>query len=501
MSNTSIESRIQQAIAAAKQGKRDEARQILLAVVREDEDNARAWMLLARVTSDPLEKRTALMNVTQLDPNNQQANQMLAQMAISGTLGSDPKREAAQTTSFRNLVIGVVAVMLLAIVGLIALIAFRNSEQSAANATLTQLASNLTQVAALQTEAFAGTQAALDATGTAFALLPTATPTPRPTLPPEPTASPTITPIPSPTSLPLPPSLPGVMIGWGGSNALNDGYFPVVQIALDGSASITELSGTNRGELATAANRAQIFYTRYFRDTFDRYLTSIDLTTGLQENLAIRFGSNTFARATSANLTPDGRYLVFVAETGALQNQQLYLYDFSLPAGAAAVRRLTNDEFDYNFPAISPDGTKILVVRRARAPQPAETDIYLFDLSVNQLLPWTGDADATIESHPRWSPDGKLVAYVAGTQADPKGDIFLRTTGDQPSAFNVTRTEGTDEIFPVFSPDSRYLAYASDAQSEPGRTRYNIFIYDLVGGQTFQLTNDDERYYPGAWVE
>jgi len=497
------EALIQQALAAAKVGKRDEARQILLKLVREDETNARVWMLLARVATDANEKRTALNNVIELEPNNTQANQMLAQLTISGVFSDESVNAARAGASFRRVVVIAMVVMLVVIVGIIALLATRSNQQASGNATQTVVVANLTQVAAAQTDIFVGTIVAENETATAFALLPTPTATDRPTLPPADTAIPSITPLPSPTPIPGPEGLSGVIIGWGGSNALNDGYFPVVQFALDGSGSIVELSGTNRGELVAAFNRSRVIYTRYFRDQFSHYLSMIDVGTGQQENMAFRFdpSSEVFASATTPQITPDGRLLVFVAETGAQGIRQVYLFDFDAFQGTDPIRRLTNDEFDYDFPAISPDGTQVIAVRRGRAPELPNTDLVLISLSNPGISNWTTDGDVTVETQPRWSPDGKLVAYVAGTQTDPKGDLFVRTTSASPTSFNVTRTVGIDEIFPVFSPDSRYLAYASDADSDNFRTSYNLYIYDLINGAIFQLTRDDERYYPGAWVQ
>jgi hypothetical protein len=504
MSNDS-EARIQQAIAAARTGKRDEARQILLKVVRADSENIRAWLLLARVTTDPSEKRTALNNVIELEPDNQQANQMLAQLAISGVFSEENESAVRTGNSMRRIIIGAMGVMILIIVGIIVLVLSRGNEQSAANSTATVASGNLTQVAAISTQNAQGTQIAEAETAAAFALIPTETPTPRPVLPTE-TLTPTITLIPSLTPISAPQGLQGVIIGWGGSNALNDGYFPVVQLALDGSGTITELSGTNRGGLVAAYNRSRVIYTRYFRDLFENYLGMIDVGTGQQENMAFRFddrSSQQFIRATTPQITPDGRLLVFVAEAGAREIRQIYLFDFNAPVGTDAIRRLTNDEFDYDFPAISPDGTKVIAVRRGRAPEPPKTDLVLIDLtqSSQMITDWTTDGDTNVETHPRWSPDGKLVAYVSGTQSDPKGDIFVRTISDAPTSFNVTRSPGVDDIFPVFSPDSRYLAYSSDVQSEEFRISYNIFIYDLIDGLLYQVTRDDERYYPGAWIE
>ncbi len=498
-----IEALMQQAIAAAKTGKRDEARQILLKVVREDETNIRAWMLLARVATDANEKRTALNNVIELDPDNQQANQMLAQLTISGVFSEENQNAVRAGASLRKILLGVTVVMVLIIAGIIAFLISNNNQQADARSTEAAAAANVVQFSQTQAAEGQGTQIAIAETGAAFALIPTATATDRPTPLPDDTAIPTITPLPSATPIPAPEGLLGVIIGWGGSNALNDGYFPVVQFALDGSGTIIELSGTNRGETVAAASRSLVVYTRYFRDLFDSYLSSINVGTGIQDNMAYRFdpSAEVFVRATTPQITPDGRLLVFVAETGDFNLRQVYIFDFAALAGTDPIRRLTNDEFDYDFPAISADGTQVIAVRRARAPELPNTDLVLISLSGAAIVNWTTDGDTTVETHPRWSPDGKLVAYVGGTQADPKGDLFVRTTGEFPSSFNVTRTAGVDEIFPVFSPDSRYLAYASDVLSDTVRTNYNIFIYDLISGGSYQVTRDDERYYPGAWVQ
>jgi hypothetical protein len=210
---TNSDTLIQQAVAAAKAGKREDARQILLRVVRADEENARAWMLLARVTTDPIEKRMALSNVTQLEPTNQQAHQMLAQLTIAGVGGEEDVQAAQASRSFRTMVIGGLVVMLLIIVGLITLVIVRGGQQAAENAELTRIAGNLTQIAAAQTEAFSGTQVALDATGTAIALLPTSTPTPRPSTTPEPPPPPASPQPPAPPPSPHPRACPGRLSG------------------------------------------------------------------------------------------------------------------------------------------------------------------------------------------------------------------------------------------------------------------------------------------------
>jgi tetratricopeptide (TPR) repeat protein len=69
---------LQQGIAAARAGRRDEARTLLMQVVEADERNEQAWLWLAGVIADPHDMRICLENVLDLNPDNAQAQQGLA---------------------------------------------------------------------------------------------------------------------------------------------------------------------------------------------------------------------------------------------------------------------------------------------------------------------------------------------------------------------------------------------------------------------------------------
>lgn len=68
---------LQQGIAAARAGRREEARALLLRVVEQDERNEQAWLWLSGVTDDPEDVRVCLENVLDLNPNNAKARQGL----------------------------------------------------------------------------------------------------------------------------------------------------------------------------------------------------------------------------------------------------------------------------------------------------------------------------------------------------------------------------------------------------------------------------------------
>lgn len=64
-------------IAAARAGRRSEARALLLQMVEQDERNEQAWLWLSGVMDDPEDVRTCLENVLELNPNNARARQGL----------------------------------------------------------------------------------------------------------------------------------------------------------------------------------------------------------------------------------------------------------------------------------------------------------------------------------------------------------------------------------------------------------------------------------------
>jgi Flp pilus assembly protein TadD len=68
---------LQQGIALAKAGRREEARTILLQVVEMDERNESAWLWLSSVVDSDDDKAVTLENVLVINPNNEWAKRGL----------------------------------------------------------------------------------------------------------------------------------------------------------------------------------------------------------------------------------------------------------------------------------------------------------------------------------------------------------------------------------------------------------------------------------------
>jgi hypothetical protein len=86
------ENLLQQGIAAARGGRREEARTLLMRVIEADERNEQGWLWLAGVVDDPNDMRTCLQNVLDLNPGNVMAQQGLAWVEKQYGLHAAPER-------------------------------------------------------------------------------------------------------------------------------------------------------------------------------------------------------------------------------------------------------------------------------------------------------------------------------------------------------------------------------------------------------------------------
>lgn len=86
------------------------------------------------------------------------------------------------------------------------------------------------------------------------------------------------------------------------------------------------------------------------------------------------------------------------------------------------------------------------------------------------------------------SNDGKRVAF------DARGDIFT-VPAKKGVTLNLTRTQGIREMYPRWSPDGKWIAYYSDETGE-----WELYIMDPMGKQKKKLTDGHKTWkYPVSW--
>jgi Tol biopolymer transport system component len=139
-------------------------------------------------------------------------------------------------------------------------------------------------------------------------------------------------------------------------------------------------------------------------------------------------------------------------------------------ANNAVLRMVTADSGLTGYPAISPDG-KLIAFASDRAKQD-NLDIWVQQIGGREPIRLTSDpAD---ESDPAFSPDGTMIAFRS--EKDGGGIYLAPALG---GAANLLAPLGRN---PRFSPDGRWVAYSvgGDAVSNPGSAA--VFIVNSGGG-------------------
>src|SRR5438105_1480723 len=178
--------------------------------------------------------------------------------------------------------------------------------------------------------------------------------------------------------------------------------------------------------------------------------------------------------------SPDGRYFAIAAKRK--DRDDLVILDVKR---GREDRRIHVGLNGLQTPQWSPDGTQLVFAGFSNG----FTDLFIINRDGTGLRRLTNDKFADL--HPSWSPDGKTIAFV--TDRGGATDFDLLRFGNLRIALLHLETGAIEplghmdigkNINPVWAPDGRSLAFVSD------RTGINnVFLYDMVDGQIYQLTN------------
>jgi Tol biopolymer transport system component len=109
----------------------------------------------------------------------------------------------------------------------------------------------------------------------------------------------------------------------------------------------------------------------------------------------------------------------------------------------------------YVQPGISPDGTRVVVMRTD--PNNGNVDIWTYDIETGKGTPITNDTEP--DNAPIWSPDGKYVAYVKVSR-DGYAAIYRRASdGTGPEEMVFRYTPGAGMVLTDWSQDGKFLTF------------------------------------------
>jgi dipeptidyl aminopeptidase/acylaminoacyl peptidase len=131
-----------------------------------------------------------------------------------------------------------------------------------------------------------------------------------------------------------------------------------------------------------------------------------------------------------------------------------------LPAQDTSHRLAAMDEFQLQIaedPQISPDGKKIVYVRRLADPMTDKryANLWIINADGSDHRPLTTGNRS--DSSPRWSPDGTRIAYLS--DADGKQQIYVRWM-DSGQTARITNLEDPPDAI-AWSPDGKMLSFSS----------------------------------------
>ena len=191
---------------------------------------------------------------------------------------------------------------------------------------------------------------------------------------------------------------------------------------------------------------------------------------------------------------------------------QIYLMD----GDGTNVRRLTVNSHMDNFPALSPDGTKIVFEsnRLRTEGEPANTShLFLMNTDGAAQTPLVRGNSAT------WSPDGKRVAFHASASgtgrlvsalpgaATTDSDIFILSVDDflkrgaRPK--NITNNPAAVDDDPDWSPKEGRIVFTSHAATDDHNNPVTTEVY-VIGpdrkGKPVRLTDNAEEERAPSWA-
>jgi len=149
-----------------------------------------------------------------------------------------------------------------------------------------------------------------------------------------------------------------------------------------------------------------------------------------------------------ANVSRDGQQVV-IAVPHAPTLQQITVFDRQ-----GKVLSKVGEPGRYVQPALSPDGTRVAVMRAD--PRTSNQDIWTFEVASGKGTPVTNDTSP--DSSPIWSPDGRQVSYVSA-----RGDfrsIYRKVsdgTGNEEHLFQYT--PGAGLTLTDWSADGKFLTF------------------------------------------
>jgi Tol biopolymer transport system component/DNA-binding winged helix-turn-helix (wHTH) protein len=181
--------------------------------------------------------------------------------------------------------------------------------------------------------------------------------------------------------------------------------------------------------------------------------------------------------------TPDGRFFIFVRKVHGQSNVWTLpeAKKFTFQQVSDVPTQLTQGPFDFEYPLPSKDGKEIFAIGVSR-----RAEVVRYDLRTHDFVPYLSGISAEGLA---FSPDGQWVAYTSY----PNGILWRsRVDGSEPLQLTLPPMKAA---MPRWSPDGRQIAFNA---SFPEATS-NIYVISSVGGSPERLLPSEKSQLDVDW--
>jgi dipeptidyl aminopeptidase/acylaminoacyl peptidase len=188
-------------------------------------------------------------------------------------------------------------------------------------------------------------------------------------------------------------------------------------------------------------------------------------------------------------------------DTIVVDSDFTYSHLWTIDVDSKEKRRITEGDFTVSSPKWSPDGKSIVFAMSPGGAQESSyidisedrnTDIYLVSATGGTLRRLT--ANPAADTNPQWSPDGKLLAYIANNEPTSwaaKSDLLVLSPEEQmPRNLTKDFSESVGASM-QWAPDGQAI-YFSASQG----VHMHIFKISIDGGAVSQVTREHRSYGP-----
>lgn len=223
------------------------------------------------------------------------------------------------------------------------------------------------------------------------------------------------------------------------------------------------LSVSKDGEYAVFEHKLKLFKL----DLADGKVEPLNIVIQTDDKLPEKFVREFKDKAENPALSPDGRYIAF-SMRGDI---------WIIPSSGGKARKITNDPYHDQWPRFSPDGKKIAYF----SDRNGNNDIFVVSIEGGKPEQITKNkADDFFEN---WSPDGKYIVFTSTRKGNK--DIFVVRLKDK-KVFQITKNEKADDDG-CFSPDGKWIFF--DSQRSGNGEIYKIAFKDgKPAGKPIRIT-------------